>query len=130
VAKIAAGGYTVAALTTSGSLYFWGRESAGVHRRAQAIPGLTEIPNYVEVGGDRDVKDVAVGDSHALCLTDDDAIFVIGGNDNGQLGLGRDVARVSAWTELPLELPAGHECVGVAAGPRSSFILLDRKGEL
>jgi alpha-tubulin suppressor-like RCC1 family protein len=130
VGKIAAGGYTVAALTTSGSLYVWGRESDGVHRRPQAIPGLTEFPNYAEVGGDRDVKDVALGESHAICLTADNAVFVIGGNDNGQLGLGLDVARVTTWTELALELPAGHECVGVAAGPRSSFILLNRKGNV
>ncbi|KAL6852659.1 hypothetical protein ACO1O0_007207 [Amphichorda felina] len=90
IRKVAAGGYTVAALTESGSLYAWGVESPGTHRRQQAIPGLSGIPNYVEVDDDEDVQDMAVGESHAIALTAHGSIHVIGGNENGQLGYSED----------------------------------------
>jgi alpha-tubulin suppressor-like RCC1 family protein len=123
---IAAGGYTAAAVTESGSLYAWGMESPGTHRRQQAIPGLSGIPNYVEVDGDKDVEDIAVGESHAIALTTDGSVYVIGGNENGQLGLGIGFnERVGSWTKVNLEVSNDHRVVRVGAGPRSSFILVE-----
>ncbi|KFH40749.1 X-linked retinitis pigmentosa GTPase regulator-like protein [Hapsidospora chrysogenum ATCC 11550] len=123
---IAAGGYTAAAVTESGSLYAWGMESTGMHRRQQAIPGLSGIPNYVEVDGDKDVEDIAVGESHAIALTTDGSVYVIGGNENGQLGLGIGFnERVGSWTKVNLGVSKNHRVVRVGAGPRSSFILVE-----
>ena len=125
IRKVAAGGYTVAALTDSGSLYAWGVESPGTHRRQQAILGLSGIPNYVEVGDDEDVQDMAVGESHAIALTADGSIYVIGGNENGQLGLGTEgTQRTRSWIKVNLGLAEGHRAVRVGAGPRSSFVLV------
>ena len=125
VRKVAAGGYTVAALTASGSLYAWGVESPGTHRRQQAIPGLTGIPNYIEVDGDKDVHDIAVGESHAIALTADGSVYVLGGNEDGQLGLGiQGTERTKSWTKVDLGLVEGHRAVCVGAGPRSSFVLV------
>lgn len=125
---MAAGGYTVVALTESGSLYAWGTESPGMHRRRQGIPELGSVPNYIEVNGDTDIEDVAVGESHAIALATDGSAYTIGGNENGQLGLGRGVLeRAHAWTKVDLGVEPGCRIVRVAGGPRSSFILVGRQ---
>ncbi|UNI16096.1 hypothetical protein JDV02_002567 [Purpureocillium takamizusanense] len=124
IKKVSAGGYTLAALTESGGIYAWGMPTSGTHRRQQALPGLTGIPNYIEVDGGKDVLDVALGDSHAMVLTVDGSVYVVGSNSNGQLGLGSTVKRVESWTRLSIS--EEHQVSGVAAGPRSSFILTGR----
>lgn len=124
IRHIAAGGYTVAALTEGGSLYVWGTSTAGTHRRQQAFSTLSGVPSYVEVDGEKDVRNVAVGESHAIALTADGCLYVIGGNENGQLGLGRGFkGRAETWTKLVFLPPAGFVVTGVAAGPRASFII-------
>ncbi|KAJ6440748.1 regulator of chromosome condensation (RCC1)-like protein [Purpureocillium lavendulum] len=124
IKHVSAGGYTLVALTESGNIYAWGTPTSGTHRRGQALHGLGGIPNYVEVDGGKDVLDVALGDSHAIALTTDGSVYVVGNNSNGQLGLGREVELAHSWTKL--SFPSGHEIAGVAAGPRSSFILTAR----
>ncbi|KEY72721.1 hypothetical protein S7711_02509 [Stachybotrys chartarum IBT 7711] len=106
IKMISAGGLTAAAITESGSLYVWGMASSGTHRRQQAFDSLNGTPNYIEVDDGKDVEAVAVGDSHAV------------------LALGRDRGEsVRTWTDVGFEAPDGQKVIGVAAGPRSSFIL-------
>ncbi|CAG9956232.1 unnamed protein product [Clonostachys rosea f. rosea IK726] len=125
VRKVAAGGYMVTALTTSGGLYVWGMGSVGDQNQSRAIPDICGIPNYVEVDGDADIEDVAVGTSHAIVLTGDARLLVIGDNRNGQLGLGMDdAACAQSWTRLHFSSPHLYHPVGVAAGPRSSFVIM------
>ncbi|KAF4121967.1 Alpha-tubulin suppressor [Geosmithia morbida] len=130
ISRVAAGGYTSAALTVSGGLYAWGMPSPGTtHRRQQAIGGLSGVPNYVGVGDDCDVQDVALGESHAIALTAEGDVYVIGGNENGQLGLGMPFTeRASEWTKVNLQLEPGERPVRVAAGVRTSFILVAGDG--
>lgn len=85
------------------------------------------MPNFVEVDGDKDVEDIALGDSHAIALTTDGCVYIIGENTNGQLGLGKEMAVVDSWTKVEFQAAAGWEVVGVEAGPRSSFITTSRK---
>lgn len=119
--KLSAGGYTVAALTKGGCIYAWGRQAPGTSNRCPALPDLQGFPNYIEVGDDKDIRDLGLGDSHAIVLTTDDDVFVVGDNSNGQLGI--HGAACQTWTKLEFETPPGHGIVGVAAGPRCSFIL-------
>ncbi|KAF4976161.1 hypothetical protein FZEAL_7139 [Fusarium zealandicum] len=124
VKKVAAGGYTVAALTEGGGLYIWGADPTGSHILHQVFPGLSGIPNYVEVDGDKDVQDIALGESHAIALTTDGCVYVVGDNTNGQLGLGKDLKDpVESWLRIDFKVPLEREIVGVEAGPRSSFII-------
>ncbi|PHH82822.1 hypothetical protein CDD82_4694 [Ophiocordyceps australis] len=124
VTHVSAGGYTLAALTKSGALYLWGTCPRSVQAGQDFMPKLNNIPNYVQVDGDEDVRDVALGDSHAIVLMMDGTLHVIGDNRNGQLGLGDSTVKgCSSWTKLSLDLPQGHQVVAVAAGPRTSFIL-------
>ncbi|PTB75216.1 RCC1/BLIP-II [Trichoderma longibrachiatum ATCC 18648] len=141
IKHVTAGGSAVAALTTSGSVYVWGSktlsssssskpaETSHHHRPGHGFTELSGIPNYTEIDGGKDVVDVALGEGHAIALTADGLVYVIGENANGQLGLGelgRGVCSTDAWLKLRFEAPEGFKVVGVAAGPRSSFILTAR----
>ncbi|RCI13197.1 hypothetical protein L249_0365 [Ophiocordyceps polyrhachis-furcata BCC 54312] len=124
VKHVSASGYTLAALTESGAMYVWGLPPRGLKNRPGAFSTLDRVPNYVEIGNDKDVQDMAVGDSHALVLTTDGSIYVTGSNENGQLGLGKTARdELESWTNIAFQPPSGHRVVAVAAGPRSSFIL-------
>lgn len=81
------------------------------------------MPNYTEIDGGKDVVDVALGEAHAVALTADGLVYVVGENNNGQLGLGREVERAETWTSVAFKAAEGGKIVGVAAGPRASFIL-------
>lgn len=126
VIHISAGGYIVAALTKGGSIYAWGRDTKGVHRHEQVFPSMEGMPNYMEVDGDKDIIDFAVGDGHAIALSDDRCIYVRGDNTNGQLGLGRSTQRLDSWQKLDFSPPDGYSVHSVAAGPRSTFILVTK----
>ncbi len=119
ISKIAAGGYVLAALTSGRDLYYWGCYPG----RPAMLNDVSADPTPAEVE-DKDIVDVGVGDLHMIVLTADGQVFVIGDNGNGQIGLGREVTRATSWTRVEMPL-AEHEVVtGVAAGPRSSFILV------
>ncbi|PNP48005.1 hypothetical protein THARTR1_10424 [Trichoderma harzianum] len=131
---VAAGGTAVAALTTSGSVYVWGSSSPSStaskasgsshrHRRGHAFQQLSGMPNYTDIGDGKDVVDVALGESHAIALTADGLVYVIGENNNGQLGIGKATERAEEWIKVPFNAAEGSKIVGVAAGPRASFIL-------
>jgi regulator of chromosome condensation len=126
ITKLAAGGYTMTALDEEGNLWAW----------ADRPPHLLPIDFGEELGGEPQVVgplgehfvgivDVGVGQGHVILLTEEKDVFVAGDNDNGQLGLGRDSGRSPfAYTEL--NLAPNQEVVGVAAGPRSSFIITQK----
>jgi regulator of chromosome condensation len=77
----------------------------------------------VEVDGDKDVQDFAIGESHAIALTTDGCIYVIGDNINGQVGLGKSAKESALWSKINFILSPGEEVVAVEAGPRASFIV-------
>lgn len=117
ISKIAGGGYMLAALTTGKDLYLWGG-----HPGRKTVPAdVTHEPAPVVID-EQDIADMAVGESHLIVLTTEDRVFVIGGNGNGQLGL--PVHSADAWCPVePIGLRGRGRAVGVAAGPRSSFII-------
>ncbi|KAK3293476.1 regulator of chromosome condensation 1/beta-lactamase-inhibitor protein II [Chaetomium fimeti] len=122
ITKIAAGGYVLAALTAGNDLYCWGH--AG---RSTMLDDLSDDPNPVVID-DKDILDVAVGESHMLVLTTDAEVYVVGDNTNGQLGLpGTD--STTSWTRIDLAsvLGAGETVTGVVAGPRNSFLIAQRQ---
>lgn len=119
IKKIAAGGYTLAAVTEGNDLYIWGG-----HPGRETYPAdLTEEPTPVEVG-EEDIADFAVGESHILILTISGRVLGIGVNGNGQLGSPGPL--VDSWAAVGMHLPTGSKIVQVAAGPRNSFIVVGR----
>ena len=124
VTKIAAGGYTLAALTEGGDLYCWG----GRPGQKALFDDLSNVPIPIDLGIDADVKDIALGDHHIIVLTTDGKVLARGCNKNGQLGLGDSISSADRWVDdwklVETVLDGGHgDIVGVAAGARTSFIL-------
>lgn len=120
IIKIAAGGYTLGAITSGHDMYCWGGHPGRKEIIEGVSPSLGPVPVVVE--DDSDVVDVAVGDSHVIVLTDKVEVFVTGENVNGQLGVGDSLAQSNgAWIKVSLHLQ-NEVPVGVVAGPRSSFI--------
>lgn len=60
-----------------------------------------------------------------MVLTTEGVVFVIGDNGNGQLGLPDRF--VESWTRVELALQDDQRVSGVAAGPKQSFILVQKK---
>jgi alpha-tubulin suppressor-like RCC1 family protein len=91
------------------------------------LDDLSDTPSPVVIN-DHDILDVAVGDAHMLVLTTDREVYVIGDNANGQLGL-PGVSATRTWTRIDLGsvLGAGEFITGVAAGPRSSFLVAGKQ---
>ncbi|TLD21124.1 hypothetical protein PspLS_09028 [Pyricularia sp. CBS 133598] len=120
IIKIAAGGYTLAAITSGHDLYCWGGHPGRKQIVEGVSPSLGPVPVVVE--DDSDVVDFAVGDSHAIVLTNKGEVFVTGENTNGQLGVVDSPAQSNGtWIKVGLNLE-NELPVGVAAGPRTSFI--------
>lgn len=116
-------GYLVAALTAGHDLYLWGHPS----RCSTWYPDIPDSPEPVVIGDDseKDIKDVAVGQSHVLVLTTDDEIWGRGDNSSGQLGLGRETKLVTEWTRLKGEFDHDKKKIkGVWAGERNSFVVV------
>lgn len=109
----------LAALTAGNDLYCWGHGG-----RSPVFEDLSEVPSPVVID-ERDVMDVAVGEAHMLVLTADGGVYVVGSNANGQLGL-PGVVSTGSWTRINLGsvLGTGETVTGVAAGPRSSFLIV------
>ncbi|KAM0413939.1 hypothetical protein ACHAPD_007181 [Fusarium lateritium] len=123
IKKVSARGYAIGALTESGGMYLWGMKPPGSQSRHAAFTDLGSIPSYVEVDGDKDVQDFAIGESHAIALTTDGCIYVTGNNTDGQIGLGKSVTSIALWSKIDFILPPEEEAVAVEAGPRASFIV-------
>ncbi len=123
VKHISASGYAVAALTNSGSVYIWGQHLPSTTQEQHFFPGLCSTANYIEIGGGKDILDIALGETHAIALTCEGELYVIGNNENGQLGI-PSLPSTTTWTKLEFTPPNGSRVTGVAAGPRTSFILV------
>ncbi|KAJ6782578.1 hypothetical protein PWT90_05694 [Aphanocladium album] len=124
VKHITACGYAAAALTESGSVYIWGRNLPS-RPTEQFFPDLFPSANYFEIEDGKDIEDFALGETHAIALTCEGDIYVIGNNENGQLGVPRtEVLRT--WTKVNFSPPVDYQITGVAAGPHTSFIIVSK----
>ncbi|KAJ0124947.1 hypothetical protein J7T55_006290 [Diaporthe amygdali] len=119
IAKISAGGYILAALTTGNDLYLWGG-----HPGRKTVPAdITDEPTPIDIE-EKDIVDVTVGETHIIVLTTEGDVFVIGENGNGQLGL--PSKSEESWSRVELGLKDGRGVVGVQAGARNSFLLVHK----
>ncbi|KAI1201955.1 regulator of chromosome condensation 1/beta-lactamase-inhibitor protein II [Nemania serpens] len=114
IEKIAAGGYTILALTEGHDLYAWGG-----HPARRPVLTISGSPSPVDVE-ENDILDFSVGEAHIIVLSTGGDVYIIGDNTNGQLGLPSE--RAARWEKVPLTAPA-EAIVGVKAGHRSSFIV-------
>lgn len=123
IAKLVVGGWMSVALSRDRDAYAWGRDkpSADQDVSLNVLPDQGEEIRLLEVGGGMDVIDAGVGSSHIALADAEGALWVAGGNDNGQLGL--DIEQhVDTWTQVrSLE----KKVAKVWCGDNCTFILLD-----
>ncbi len=118
VKKLVAGGYLLAAITEGNDLYVWG----GHPGRTPLLADISGQPSPVVIE-DNDIADVGIGDSHLIALTATGEVFTIGANQNGQLGLAAESSE--SWARVDLGLDQKQHLTRVAAGPKSSFIIVE-----
>lgn len=98
------------ALTRDGTYYTWGDNSNG--QLALGFTG-TPQPTPLRVGTDTDWASIAFGQSFAVALKSDGALWTWGINFNGELGLGTKVGQAA-----PVRVGAEVDWLHVAAGNR------------
>ncbi|KAF6264509.1 regulator of chromosome condensation 1/beta-lactamase-inhibitor protein II, partial [Scenedesmus sp. NREL 46B-D3] len=76
-----------AGLSCEGQLYTWGANQRGQLGLGDKSPGVVDTPVAVQTLSDLDVKSVACGLEHTVCITTKDVI-AWGSNEYGQLGHG------------------------------------------
>lgn len=125
VAGVALGDSHMLVLATDGSVYATGSNCHGqlgirchpCHPLTKFVPTLTPVE-----GIPGDVTRVAAGARHSLLVSSDGSVYATGSNDQGQLGLGREVQ----WRGRPRRLPLPHgdgTVTDVAAGNVHSLVL-------
>ena len=104
------------ALGSDGSVWAWGLNTDGQLGRG-TFGGLSGTP--LPVNGLSDMVAVAAGASHSLALKSDGTVWSWGGNGNGQLGDGTQVARSTA-----AQVSGISGAIRIAAGDYHSLALL------
>ena len=86
VVHVAAAYYHTICTTSDGSVFTWGGGECGVLGLGDVWTDML-VPTLV--GGElqnKVVVQVAAGDEHSSCVTEDDSVYTWGKNDEGQLG--------------------------------------------
>ncbi len=125
VRSIAAGGFHSLALTTSGLIYAFGRNTNGQlgnaagtgSEKANATPIAVTLP-----GANAPAVGLAAGSADSLAITASGELYSFGSNLDGQLGRGASSGTASANpTPAPVALPAGTTIDTVARGATADF---------
>ncbi|KAL8674403.1 MAG: hypothetical protein Q9168_001195 [Polycauliona sp. 1 TL-2023] len=137
IAKIVAGSSLVAAVSRQKDLYVWGHvmqqpfeDSCSSFKGlldTMSADGTPEDVHLIDIADGQDVEDVAVGNEHLVVLTTNgQQLWGYGSNENGQLGLGRNVKNtLGKWVKIH-SAEAGEKIQEIATGPLSSFIMVGR----
>lgn len=125
VTAIAAGGFHSLALTSSGLIYAFGRNTYGElgsatnsgNEKANAAPTPVTLP-----GASAPAIALAAGSLHSLAITSSGELYAFGSNLEGQLGSATNSGTTAANpTPAPVALPPGTTIDAVARGSTAAF---------
>jgi alpha-tubulin suppressor-like RCC1 family protein len=125
VRSIAAGGFHSLALTASGLIYAFGRNTDGQlgnaagtgSEKASAAPLAVSLP-----GANAPAIGLAAGSAHSLAITASGELYSFGSNLDGQLGRAASSGTANANpTPVRVALPAGTTIDTVARGATADF---------
>jgi alpha-tubulin suppressor-like RCC1 family protein len=125
VKSIAAGSFHSLALTVSGLIYAFGRNTDGQLGNAAGAGGekanATPLPVTLP-GANAPAVGLAAGSAHSLAITASGELYSFGSNLDGQLGRAASSGSASANpTPAPVALPAGTTIDTVARGATADF---------
>jgi alpha-tubulin suppressor-like RCC1 family protein len=127
VTAIAAGGYHSLALTSSGAIYAFGRNSSGQlgnpssngSEAANPTPAPVALP-----GSGGPAVGLAAGSAHSLAITTSGELYAFGSNREGQLGTAlRSGTSSASPTPAKVALPVGATIDAVARGSAAAFTI-------
>lgn len=120
-------GWLASALSEDGALYLWGASMPGedgvikcLHEAGTGEVALVDIQPE-DSTEPVDVISADIGRNHVAVVSSDGQLFVVGDNNNGQLGLGQNKPFVEDWTQVPTL----HSLQRVTAGPKATFAFLE-----
>ncbi|KAL8769290.1 MAG: hypothetical protein Q9209_004672 [Squamulea sp. 1 TL-2023] len=134
IAKIAAGPWLIAAVSSDNDLYVWGhvmRQPIGNDYsnfdRLLNSDGQNRTPedvHLVDIADGHDVDDVAVGNEHLVVRITTGEVWGYGSNEYAQLGLGREVKSTDgAWFKI-FTPDEGERIWEIAAGPLNTLVVV------
>ena len=103
-----------AVITSNGELYTFGQGRFG--KLGHGNSDDKAIPTLVTALKSHKVVDVACGDSHTLCATDQGKVFVFGDGDFGKLGIG-----ATNGSQVPILIDGLANISNVYSGPHFSL---------
>jgi alpha-tubulin suppressor-like RCC1 family protein len=103
----------------SGECFTWGLNEYGQLGRHEGI--AQQQPQSITTLSSYFISQVASGQSHSLCLTNEGLVFGWGFNRSGQLGIGSTAFRISVPTQIPF--PSKMKVIAVCCGLRHSVAL-------
>jgi alpha-tubulin suppressor-like RCC1 family protein len=110
-ASIDAGGNYTCALTTTGTIYCWGRNEYG--QLGNGTTASSTNPLALSLSAGVPIESISVGEVSACARTSGGAIYCWGNNSYGQLGDGTTTSR---YTPMRLSIPAGETFVSITTG--------------
>ena len=126
IQKVACGGWMCAALSEDKALYIWGTGTPGTDKTIKILreagAGEVVLVDLLHEREPLDVLDIGVGDDHIVAVGEDSSerqLWVVGDNENGQLGLDSPEPWLDDWAEVESARGSTHE---VTCGPKSTFI--------
>lgn len=123
VRTMSVGTYHSCAVLSDNSLRCWGRNSEGQLGYGDTTARLSPSTS-VDVGSGLIPRQVTAGLSHSCALFDEGTFQCWGGNEEGQLASGDNVAR-QAPSQTPVTIAAGRAVVELSAGRQHTCALLD-----
>ena len=124
VIKSVCGYYHSIILTQNGNVYSFGDNTCA----ALGIPGCDrkKEPTIVNYFSDNNIfiNDIECGQDHAICLTNDDNIYVFGDNNYGQCGVinGNSLSRNDKLIHLPVILGIKDKIKNINVGLNCSIL--------
>lgn len=106
------------ALATDGQVWAWGFNNEGQLGDGTTTLRLTPVEASMPTGVI--IRTIATNGPHSLALSEDGQGWAWGRNDNGQLGDGTTIARL---TPVAISMPAGMSFSSISAGSNHSLAL-------
>jgi len=118
------GTYHSCAILSDSSLRCWGRNAEGQLGLGDTTARLAPAATGIDVGTGLTPRQVTAGLSHSCVLFDEGTFQCWGGNDEGQLASGDNIAR-TAPNQAPISIAPGRVITELSAGRLHTCALLD-----